>query len=166
MLRRTIASYVGAAHDEADDLLNDICLKIFDERRSYRGEGSINAWARRLCATRCVDHLRGVARYTRRISSIGELSDVDVDSRSEADRARLAEAIQQRLEAVTDAVVALPPRARAMAISHWYFGRKPSRIARELHVSPRTVWTTLSQVRAKLRRKLAPLARTPSLTPI
>jgi RNA polymerase sigma factor (sigma-70 family) len=166
MLRRTIASYVGAGSDEADDLLSEICLKIFNQRRTYRGEGSIGAWARQLCAKSCVDHLRGEARYMRRIASIGELSDADWDSRSDADRTRLAEAIEQRLEAVTDAVVALPPRARAMAISHWYLGQKPSRIAREFHVSARTVWTTLSQVRAKLRRKLAPVARAPSLTPI
>lgn len=88
------------------------------------------------------------------------------DSRSEPERTRAAEVFQARLEAVTDAVVAVAPRRRLTAILHWYLGWPAARIAHELHLTTPTVWTTLSKIRATLRLELAPHARAPSLTPI
>jgi DNA-directed RNA polymerase specialized sigma24 family protein len=91
--------------------------------------------------------------------------DAAVDSRSDLDRTRTAEAFQARLEVVTDAVMALAPRRRLIAILHWYFGWTAAHIARELHLTAPTVWTTLSQIRGTLRVELAPLVRVPSHTP-
>jgi len=165
-LRRQIRGFVGADRDAADDLFQDVCIKIFERRQDYRGDGPFGAWCYRVCTTLCLDRVRQAARTQRRPPLVeGEL-DAAADSRSEPDRTRTAEAYQARLETVTNAVVALAPRKRLIAILHWYLGWPAARIAYELHLTAPTVWTTLSQMRGILRLELAPLVRAPSLTPI
>jgi RNA polymerase sigma-70 factor (ECF subfamily) len=165
-LRRQIRSYVGDDGDAEDDLLEETWLKIFEQRCTYRGIGPIGSWASRLCANLWADRSRREARNRRLSQSFDEQTDDALSSRSESDRVRIAETAQSRFEAVTDAVVALPPWKRAIAIAHWYLGWTPARIAREFGLKADTVWTALSQIRAALRRDLAPFARAPSLTPI
>jgi RNA polymerase sigma factor (sigma-70 family) len=165
-LRRQIRARVGDDRDVIDDLLDETHAKIFERRLTYRGIGSIASWASRLCERLCADHSRRESRGRRLILLIEAPSDTASDSRSESDRVRIAEAYQSRFEAVTDAVAALPPRKRAIALAHWYLGWTPAHIAREFGLKSATVWTALSQIRATLRRDLAPFARVPSLTPI
>jgi RNA polymerase sigma factor (sigma-70 family) len=166
MLRRQIRAYLGVDRDAADDLFQEVCIRMFERRGSYRGAGPLGAWVSRLCARLCVDHSRRENRAERRTSSVDWPFDAPADSRSEFERTREAETAQARLEAITDAVVALSPRKRAMAISHWYFGWPARRIAREFHVTAPTVWTVLSQIRGTLRWELLPFDKPRSLTPI
>lgn len=160
MLRRQIRRYVGVDRDAEDDLFQDVAIKIFERRQGYRGEGPFGAWCYRLCGRVCADHVRRAARAQRRMPLVDGPYDAAADSRSEHDRTRTAEAFQTRLDAVTDAVVALAPRRRLIAISHWYLGWTAAHIARELHLTAPTVWTTLSQIRATLRQELTPRGRT------
>lgn len=164
-LRRQIQAYLGPDRDAINDLFQDVCIRIFDRRQGYRGEGPFGAWCYRVCARVCLDQVRRAAHTQRRMPSVDGPCDAAADSRSEPDRTRTAEAFQVRLDAVTDAVVALAPRKRVIAISHWYLGWTAARIAHELHLTAPTVWTTLSQIRATLRRELAPLVRVPSIAP-
>jgi RNA polymerase sigma-70 factor (ECF subfamily) len=165
-LRRHIRRYVSVDRDAADDLFQDVCVKIFERRRDYRGDRPFGAWCYRVCTSVCVDYARRSTRTQQRRHSAASELDAASDSRSDADRIRTAEACQARLDAVTDAVIALAPRRRLIAISHWYLGWTAARIARELHLKAPTVWTTLSQIRASLRMELAPLVRVPPRTPI
>lgn len=166
MLRRQIAPYARGDRDEADDMFEDVCIKIFDQRRNFRGDGPLAAWASRLCTRFCVDHSRKETRAQHLFPLMDGPFDAAADPRSTPDRIRSAEESEARFEAVTDAVVALPPRKRLIAILHWYRERTAGEIALELHLTASTVWTTLSQIRATLRIALAPVARPPSQTPI
>jgi RNA polymerase sigma-70 factor (ECF subfamily) len=165
-LRHQIRRYVGADSDAVDDLFQDTCIKIFERRRSFRGDGPFGAWCRRVCARVCLDQLRRAFRVRERVLSLDGQFDAAADSRSEPYRTHTAEAFQARLDTVTDAVVALAPRRRLIAILHWYLGWTAGRIARELHLTAPTVWTTLWKIRATLRVELAPLVRVAPLTPI
>lgn len=165
-LRRQIASYVRGDGDEADDLFQDVCVRIFEQGESYRGDGTIGAWAARVCARLCSDHLRRAIAARHRMPLIAGQFDAEGDGRSESERTREAELFQEKMEAVTNAVVALPPRKRAIAIAHWYLGHAAARIASDFHLTAPTVWTNLSQIRATLRIALSPLVRQPSRTPI
>jgi RNA polymerase sigma factor (sigma-70 family) len=164
-LRRQIRGYVGDDRDIVDDLFQDVSIKIFERRRAYRGDGPFGAWCFRVCASLCRDQLRRAARTQRRMPSISGQFDVAGDSRSDLDRTRGAEVLQSQLDVVTDAIVALAPRRRVIAITHWYLGWNAARIARELHLTVPTVWTILSQIRVALRAELAPLVRSRALTP-
>jgi RNA polymerase sigma factor (sigma-70 family) len=164
-LRRQIIKYVGADRDLADDLYSEVCERIFDRRRDYRGDGPVAAWVFQLCARICIDYLRKEARAKRRTRPFDTPLGIAIDSRLEDERVRDAERLQSRLERVTDAVVALPPRMRAVALSHWYCGHPAAHIAREFGLTAPTVWTTLSKARTLLRGRLEPLVRTPSRTP-
>jgi len=164
-LRRHVNKYAGADPDFADDLYSEVCERIFERRRDYRGDGPVAAWAFQLCARICIDNLRKAARAKARTRPFDTLLGIATDSRSEEERVRDAERLQSKFETVTDAIVSLPPRMRVIAISHWYFGHPAAYIAREFGLTAPTVWTTLSKVRTLLRRRLEPLGRAPSRTP-
>jgi RNA polymerase sigma-70 factor (ECF subfamily) len=163
-LRHQIAKFV-TDRDEADDLYSELWEKIFERRREFRAEGPFAAWATILCRRICVDHARSAARARRRVRLF--VTPVGTATETRSDRERIRDATHQdaRLESVTNAVVALPPRMRAIAISHWYFGHSAASIAREFGLTAPTVWTTLSKIRTLLRARLLQVVRTPSRTP-
>jgi len=164
-LRGQIRRYVGADEDLVNDLFSEVCERIFERRVDYRGDGPIAAWAAQLCARICVDHFRRNARAKVRARRFDTPSGCANDSRSEEQRVKDAEARQSQLETVTDAVVSLPPRMRAMVISHWYLGHPASEIAKEFGLAWPTVWSALSRAKRLLQARLKPRTRTPPQTP-
>lgn len=164
-IRRQVDGYAGRDRDFADDMYSAVLERLFDRRRDYRGEGPIGAWAFRLCARICLDHLRTNARAKRRVKPLDTPPGIATDSRLEGERVMEAERLEARLDAITDAVVSLPPRMRVVALSHWFLGHSAAHIAHQFALTPPTVWTTLSKAKALLRSQLEPLTRTPSFTP-
>jgi RNA polymerase sigma-70 factor, ECF subfamily len=164
-VRREIRRFVGTDRDSEDDLYSATCERMFDRRRDFRGEGPVEAWVLRLCTRMCIDQRRAARRVASRTRPLDIVPEVATDSRSDDERVRDAQQLESRLEAVSDAVVSLPPRMRAMALSCWYFGHRPAHIAREFGVTAPTVWTTLSKARTILRRRLETLVQSPSAIP-
>jgi RNA polymerase sigma factor (sigma-70 family) len=165
ILRKQIVKFSYADDDEADDLYSEAWEKIFERRREFRGEGTLVAWAAVLCWRVCVDHVRRAARAKRRVRPFDTPTGIDTDTRPEHERVRDAVRQDARLESVADTVVALPPRMRAIAISHWYLGHPAAYIAQEFGLTVPTVWTTLSRIRALLKVRLLPFLRMPSQKP-
>ena len=92
-------------HAEADDLCQEIFVRVFVKAGSFRGESSFRTWLFQIAINQCRNHFRSRSRE--------RLEDVEVESLPLADRAasEAAEAAQQarRLRAAVDA---LPPRQR------------------------------------------------------
>jgi RNA polymerase sigma-70 factor (ECF subfamily) len=62
--------FVGAGAD-AEDLTQEICLRLYQNLRQYRGDVPFAAWALRLSRNLCIDHYR-CARRERRTSAVSE----------------------------------------------------------------------------------------------
>lgn len=65
-------------HDEAQDMLQDGFIKIFQKLGSFNSDGSFEGWLRRTMVNTCLDHLRRTKnlRLNVNIDSVGYLEPV------------------------------------------------------------------------------------------
>ena len=66
-----LAVHFAGAGADAEDLTQEICLRLYQNLRQYRGDVPLAAWALRLSRNLCIDHYRS-ARRERRTSAVSE----------------------------------------------------------------------------------------------
>lgn len=91
-VRRFVAKLAGPAH--ADDLTQEVFLRVYRNIRAYRENGSFSAWIFTIANNLCIDHLRRCAR----VESIPE--DLPTRVPGPADHAQLAEISSELRRAV------------------------------------------------------------------
>jgi len=103
---------------QAEDLVQEVFLKLIDTIRSYRGEAPFGAWLKRMTANAAIDQLRKNRR----------LSDADPEAMfANLDAGETSPA--QRLDAIS-LLQRLPPRARAVVVLHELEGYTHTEIAK------------------------------------
>jgi len=100
----------------AEDLVQEVFLKMMDTIRSYRGDAPFGAWLKRLTVNACIDHLRRQR------------------GGDEGAEAQLAQLVGETGEAahMVDAwslLARLPPRSRAVLVLHEFEGYTHSELA-------------------------------------
>lgn len=90
----------------AEDIVQDVFLKLFDSLRGFRGDAPFGAWLKRMTANATIDTLRAHQRFR----------DDDPDTLFESMPAPEPDA-EYRVDAWT-LLMRLPPRARAVVILH------------------------------------------------
>ena len=103
---------------QAEDLVQEVFLKLIDTIRSYRGEAPFGAWLKRMTANAAIDQLRKNRRF----------SDADPEAMfANLDAGETSPA--QRLDAIA-LLQRLPPRARAVVVLHELEGYTHTEIAK------------------------------------
>ena len=97
--------FAGAAED-ADDLTQEIFLRLYQNLRLYRGDVPLAAWALRLSRNLCIDHYRR-ARRERRAAAISEevltlMPAGGDDPQAEAQRRQQLRTVYRELEAMSE----------------------------------------------------------------
>lgn len=138
---------VGANHDLAADIAQEVWIQIFRALPSWRGDSSFGTWAHRIAVNRTLNALR----KSRRIANL----EVDVHEDSamvepDHDRSFVAASIEE-------ATAKLSPGARAVFLLHDVEGYTHEEIAHELGITSGGSKSQLFKARAKLRRLLAHL---------
>ena len=153
-LRRRIARFARGDSDIEDKLAQTVTIRLWEKRALCRGTGSQVGWATTVCDRVCSNSVRQVDRLGKRVPLSEELA--ANAAFVEPDSAVVAQELsgEAYLDSVADAVAGLPPRKRAIAIAHWYMGKKASRIATEFGLRVSSVWTALSQAKSALRAAL------------
>ena len=134
-LYRLAAMYVGSAA-EAEDVLQDVFVKLLSQKRTFRDEEHQKRWLIRVTVNLCKDRLR----RARRRETV-PLEDWDMPGREE-DRELLA------------LVLSLPEAYRAAVHLHYYEGYSVSEISRILGVSESAVKMRLKRGREHLRLEM------------
>lgn len=131
---RLAYSYLGARAD-AEDVCQSVFLKLAEGKTALL-PGKEKAWLLTCAANACKSQLRSFWRR-----SVGEL-DESLPFRDNTDRE------------VWDAVMALPPKYRAVIHLYYWEGYGQGEIGDILHISRTAVQTRMSRARAMLKKEL------------
>ena len=143
LCRRT----VGVA-EEAEDLTQEIFIRLLDKVGLWRGEAKFTTWLYRLALNHCRDHLR--RRRPETVVADDALADFMPGPESRAETGDLRERVQQ-------ALMSLPVDWRAVVFLRDIEGLSYSEIAAILEIELGTVKSRLARARLALARILAPL---------
>ena len=80
---------IVVGHDDAEDVLQDTCIRILDRIGTFKGDGPLMAWLYRIATNEALQHLR---RQTHLFQSLDSLSDtltarLQAEASIDADRA-------------------------------------------------------------------------------
>jgi RNA polymerase sigma-70 factor (ECF subfamily) len=140
--------------DLAEDIAQEVWIQIFRALPSWRGDAKFSTWIHRVAINRTLNALRRVKRLAAAETAIEEDSAV---VEQDAERSMLAQSIEA-------AARQLAPGARTVFLLHDVEGYTHEEIAAELGITAGGSKSQLFKARAKLRRLLAPLVDTMSLS--
>lgn len=141
---------------EAQDLTQEVFLKVFRALSGYRGDAAFTTWLHRLTVNVGLDWLRARRRRPVQVPlefpEDGDRSDRQFpDTESGPEEAAVGEEGRRRL---VRALQGLPPIYRQVILRYHFQNLSYQEIAAELGVSVRTVETRLYRARALLRKVL------------
>ncbi len=140
--------------DDACDVLQDAYLRAFRALRRFRGDAAFSTWLYRITANCASTYLsrRGRLRY----EALDDETPI-ADERFEVDPEAMAGASLERSR-VNAAVMALPPRLRAVVVLRDVYDLPHEAIATELGISETAAKVRLHRARKRLREALYPAA--------
>ncbi len=132
---------------EAEDVVQDVFVRVFERIGGYRGESAFTTWLKAIVVNRCRDRLR--RRKVRRALSLDRLR----GRASEDDLTELVARRQQR-QSLWELVDQLDDRYRLPVILHYHEGLPCGEVARVLNLRVSTVYSRLNAARIRLRNML------------
>lgn len=133
---------------EAQDLLQETFIKIFNSLGTFTGSGSFEGWTKRITINLCINHLRQKIKYTSMSDEVlGQLADEESESTETSlripDNGTLLEMIQEL------------PEGYRMVFNMYVFENMPHQeIARMAGISENTSKTQLMRARRWLQKRI------------
>jgi RNA polymerase sigma-70 factor (ECF subfamily) len=140
-------SFVGD-HDRAEDITQEVFIKVHSALSSFRGEAELGTWLYRITTNLSLNHLKQRNRKTERTVDI-----MDPDATSLATHDMHAEATDERAH-IERALHQLPTLQRAVVILRHIDGLSTKQVSTILRCSEGTVKTHLFRGLKKLRSTL------------
>jgi RNA polymerase sigma-70 factor (ECF subfamily) len=130
--------------ETAEDLLQDIFLKVFSHLQDIRNEETFVGWIYRIAINTCYSYLRGKKLQFQRITPLNEEDrKIEAKNRKSSD-----EIIKMSLD---DAIQDLPGKMKSIFLLHDVQGFKHEEISRMLGCSMGTSKSQLFKARMKIR---------------
>lgn len=132
---------------DAEDAVQDVCLRVFERIKRYRAESSFDTWLTAVIVNVCRDRLR--RQKVRRALPLGWLY-------SQASSENVAETVADRLQRQTlwALVDRLEEKYRLPVILHYHEGLSCGEVAQVLALRTTTVYSRLNTARVQLRGML------------
>lgn len=131
----------------AEDLLQDIFIKIFTHLDDVRDASTLSAWVYRISLNACYSHLRGKRIRSRTMVPLSAIEDGPAEATYDTHEAELRGPIEEALRE-------LPARLRSVFTLHDVEGFKHEEISRILGCSVGTSKSQLFKARMKIRGRL------------
>jgi RNA polymerase sigma-70 factor, ECF subfamily len=148
----SIAVYaVGGDRSVADDVTQQIFLKLFTAIRQFRGDSEFTTWLYRLVVNACIDERRRRKRWLPWGETV-EMKHTGERKPQEKQFARLEVA-----EAVREAIAELKPKFRLPILLKYIEGLSYEEIASVMNCSKGTVASRLNRGHSQLAKRLAHL---------
>ncbi|MFY9826974.1 MAG: RNA polymerase sigma factor [Thermoanaerobaculia bacterium] len=142
-----LAVHFAGAGEDAEDLTQEICLRLYQNLRQYRGDVPLAAWALRLSRNLCIDRYR-CARRERRTSAVSEEVLAQMPAGGE-DPQTLA-LRRQQLRAVYQALEEMPEDAAEVVLLRDLQGWSLAETAAYLDLPVGTIKSRLHRARLEL----------------
>ncbi len=155
MVFATAYRILGDAHD-AEDVLQDVFLKLLGSRNGRRQSDGVQDWGAYLRVTASRSAIDLLRRNARRIGRTPDLADVE-DYRGES--VEKASSRRQMARYLRDAVAALPRRDSEVFALRYFEELSYRDIARQLEISVNQVGVSLHRSRSRLKELLEPVAK-------
>jgi RNA polymerase sigma-70 factor (ECF subfamily) len=135
--------------DEAEDILQEAFLKIFQNINTYRNEGSFEGWMKRII----INHALNYYRRNRKMPFLEDIAHINERDIQDQDESAISH-IPVSAEQLVVLIQKLPPGYR-MVFNMYVFEEYSHReISQALNISENTSKTQLLKARKMLRRKL------------
>jgi len=146
--------FVGK-HDEAEDLTQDIFLKVFKSIATFDRRANFQTWLISVSRNLCIDHYRSVRKERQTISRDVDTIELAVASHDQ----NQLEALEQRdrVALLRQALAALPATLRTAVLMRDLQELSYQEIADELGLPEGTVKSRINRGRAELARQIRKL---------
>ena len=154
-----VAVQITKNHEDANDVMQDTFLKVYESIHSFRKDAAFETWLYRIVVNHATNLVK--RRERRRESPLSGTSEMEIhpDLRRATDLANNPQLHLERKERqrwVTQAVNSLPLKQRTVVILHEFEGLTHPEIASILNCSEGTVRSRLHYARHKLKDLLKP----------
>jgi len=136
-------------HHDAEDLSQEVFIKVFTSIKDFRGDSKLSSWLYRIAMNTCIDKTR---RKHLKLVELDEAHEKPVGGET-PEQALEARATQERIQ---QALQALPPRQRSIFVMRHYNDLMLKEIAEALGISEGTVKAQLFRAVQKLQKELGP----------
>jgi len=143
---RSAMRYTGGRKDLADDLTQEVFIKLLDRWDELSARGELHGWLYRVTANLAISKLRREQRWTDRVRTL--LASKPAGP-TEPDRHL---ATRQAMDQVVLALESLPPKQRVVLVMRVLDGKSQREIAEVIGVSEGYASKLLKRAQAKLRR--------------
>lgn len=153
----SLAYYVTKNHQDAEDVTQEVFLKLWRSMDSYREDASVQAWIMQIAKHACFDLLRKRKRtateslYTEHDGEQVERPLADPDGQSNPAEAAAEQDLRQSVER---ALLALPPDHREVLTLRYINGLSYEQITQVLGQSEGTVKSRLFRAKKSLKNIL------------
>jgi RNA polymerase sigma-70 factor (ECF subfamily) len=138
----------------ADDLAQEIFLKVYLSLEKFHFRSGFGTWLYRLAVNHIKDHLRKTARKREvSLDDVAEVAFSAADDILEREQDRIRD---DRRKAVLKVLETLPPKYRVILTLRDVEGLPYENIAETLQISPGTVDSRLHRARKMLLKKMTP----------
>jgi RNA polymerase sigma-70 factor, ECF subfamily len=145
VILRTVAD-----RSRADDLAQEVFLRVHRGLATFRGESSLATWLFRITRNVCGD-VRDRRQFERSLDAVDDERHTPIDPGA-TDRAFAAIELRDRLD---KALAQLPPAARFLVAAHYLGGQKYEDLAEALDMPLGTVKAHLHRAKRRLRALLS-----------
>ncbi len=152
-----IYRYVGD-RAEAEDLSQDVFLRVYNARKSYSPQAKFTTWLFRIVTNLCLNEIRDRKRHSILSLAPDEILSQHPD-RAVEDGPAQALTDEEMRAAVKAAIEGLPDTQRMAIILDKYHDLSYEEIGSRMNLSAAAVKSLLSRARENLRKRLAPLMK-------
>lgn len=134
---------------EAEDILQEGFLKVFENIASFRGDGSFEGWIKRIMINHALNHRRKNTRHPF-LENIEEISEIEISTRADDER----EFITLPVEKLMELIQKMPDGYRTVFNLYVFEEFSHKEIAAMLEITESTSKTQLLKARRYLRTQI------------
>ena len=146
----SLARLVGrltAWHVDQDDILQDVLVQVWTKAGSFRADGSLEGWLKRIAVNRCRNHFRSLASWKRKLERLTMLTTTHhyEDPLVEFDGVD---------DALKNALTCLSQEERTTVVLYYLEQMPGAEVAQTMGIKTETLHVRLHRARKKLKQVL------------